>query len=103
MKQEIYCDACGNPFEITAEIINVRVSQDVEFRYFKCPHCDAAFLISAADKSYRQMMAKKENRGIVARKKVLGMSKLQKEKYLSRFAELIPTAYIGRKEDPDNG
>lgn len=96
MKQEIYCNACGNPFEITAKSIKVRMSQDVEFRFFKCPSCDAAFLISAADKHYRQMIAKKEYQGVIGRKKAIEMSRQQKEKYLPRFAELVPTAYIGK-------
>lgn len=96
MKQVIYCDACRNPFELTAQCIKVRMSDDVEFRYFKCPNCDAAFLISASDKSYRRMMARKVNQGVIGRKNVLEMSRQQKEKYLPRFAELVPTAYMGK-------
>ena len=101
MKQEIYCNACGNPFEIDAKSIKVRLSEDVEFRYFMCPHCDAAFLISASDKNYRRMMAKKVNQGVIGRKNALEMSKQQKEKYIPRFAELVPTAYMGKSDsDP---
>ena len=55
---EITCDACGKDFKIDAKSIRFRQSGELLFRYFVCPECNAAYLISAVSYTHLTLPTK---------------------------------------------
>lgn len=100
MVKRIQCDACREGFELSANVIKNRLSNGVLFTFFQCPHCEAAFLISASDENFRKQLRKRAN-GMKRNKKlqymdqseVRRLSKEQTEQYRPRFRELVPKAW----------
>ena len=48
----VYCDQCGDPFEISSIEIKTKEVKGVNYliTYFVCPHCGRKFTISVEDK-----------------------------------------------------
>ena len=95
-KVEITCDACGAAFTIDEKSNKFRMSGELLFRYFKCPTCDSAFMVSVTNKKFRRML----NSGRVSVKMLRVLQDALNEQYFPRFKELFPTAY--RKDDETN-
>lgn len=95
-KVEITCDACGYGFTLDDKDIKMRMTGEVLFRYFKCPSCDSAFMVSASNKEFRKLLnSHRADRGVL---RVI-QGELNKQ-YFPKFKELFPTAY--RKDDETN-
>lgn len=100
--QVVKCDACQAQIAVSQKIIKNRLSDGVLFTFFQCPHCEAAFLISASDEDFRKQLRRRAN-GMKRNKKlqymdsedVRRLSREQVEKYRPRFKELVPTAWAG--------
>jgi len=102
MSQVIICDACKQQFEVSDKIIRNRLTGGVLFTFFQCPHCEAAFLISASDEDFRKRLRRRangmrRNKGMkyMDQSEVRRLSQEQTEKYRPRFAELVPNAWTG--------
>lgn len=56
----VYCDHCGDPFEISSIEIKTKEVKGVNYliTYFVCPHCGRKFTISVEDK---KLLKKKKN------------------------------------------
>lgn len=56
----VYCDQCGNPFEISSIEIKTKEVKEVNYliTYFVCPHCGRKFIICVEDK---KLLSKKKN------------------------------------------
>lgn len=101
MKKMIICDACKGQFEVDDRRIRNRQAADgVLFTFFQCPHCEAAFLISASDARFRKLLAQRakgmkrnRNTAFMSPEEVRRLSDEQKRMYAPRFRELVPTAY----------
>ena len=48
----VYCDNCGDPFEISSIEIKTKEVKGVNYliTYFVCPHCGRKFTVSVEDK-----------------------------------------------------
>ena len=106
MGQMVTCDACKANFEMTDKSVRNRQSNDVLFTYFQCPHCGAAFLISATDDAFRKRLLQRcngmrRNRATpyMDQDVIRRLSKEQTEKYRPRFRELVPTAYEKEEQE----
>ena len=93
---EITCDACGKDFKIDAKSIHFRQSGDLLFRYFVCPECNSAYLISVTDKEFRKQL----NKGRMNAKQHARIQEIMNERYYPRFKELFPSAF--KKEQAEN-
>lgn len=91
----ITCDACKKEFSVKPDTIRNRQSGELLFRYMKCPHCEAAFLISASDKRFRKAL----NRNTMTADQARMIQNALNELYFPRFAELFPTAYRQSNEE----
>lgn len=61
----VYCDQCGDPFEISSIEIKTNEIKGVNYliTYFVCPNCKRQFVISIEDK---KLLKKKKNlRGLI--------------------------------------
>lgn len=102
MGKTVQCDACKGMIDVSDKIIKNRLSNGVLFTFFQCPHCEAAFLISATDEDFRKQLRRRAN-GMKRNKKmqyldqetIRQISQEQTAKYKSRFCELVPKAFIG--------
>lgn len=56
----VYCDQCGDPFEISSIEIKAKEVKGVNYliTYFVCPHCGRKFTICVEDK---KLLKKKKN------------------------------------------
>ena len=56
----VYCDCCGDPFEISSIEIKTKEVKGVNYliTYFVCPNCGRKFTISVEDK---KLLKKKKN------------------------------------------
>lgn len=56
----VYCDQCGDPFEISSIEIKTKEIKRVNYliTYFVCPHCGRKFTICIEDK---KLLSKKRN------------------------------------------
>lgn len=56
----VYCDQCGDPFEISSIEIKTKEVKGVNYliTYFVCPNCKKQFIISIEDK---KLLKKKKN------------------------------------------
>ena len=90
---EITCDACRKDFKLDAKSIHFRQSGDLLFRYFTCPECDAAFLISVTDKEFRKQI----NKGRMNAKQYAKIQEIMNESYFPCFKELFPNAFKKEK------
>lgn len=41
------CNACGQVFALTDDLVRQRQDRDIVYRYFLCPFCGAAYMVSA--------------------------------------------------------
>ena len=105
MGKIVECDACKGRIEVSDKIIRNRMSGDVLFTFFQCPHCETAFLISATDKEFRKTLAKRargmrrhRNIRYMDQEAIRRLSEEQKQKYTPRFRELVPTAFGGMQK-----
>ena len=106
MGKIVACDACKNEFEVSGTIMKNRLSNGILFTFLQCPHCEAAFLISATDENFRKQLARrargmKRNKHLqyTDREEIKRLSEEQKQKYLSRFRELFPKAWCAPASD----
>lgn len=86
---EITCDACEKDFHIDSNSIRFRKSDELLFRYFECPECNAAFLINVTDKEFRKQI----NKGRMNAKQHAKIQEILNERYFPRFKELFPNAF----------
>lgn len=99
--QTVFCNACGQRFAVSDKVIKMRLTEGVLFRYFQCPHCEAVFLISAADEKFRKFLAKRgrlskaKKAALTDREEVRRMSDEQKRIYAPLFSRLFPKAWQG--------
>lgn len=91
MQNTTKCNACEKDFTLEAKDIRNRQSGDLLFQYFKCPNCDAAFLISVSDKEFRKYL--KRLKKPLKAEAYAPIREALNRKYFPRFKELFPKAY----------
>lgn len=93
----ITCDKCGKEFDLSPADIRNRQSGELVFRYFCCPECGAAYMISATTKKFRTLV----NKGKTPRETLRILQDALNQQFFHRFKELIPNAYEPEKEAED--
>ena len=87
---KIFCPACSGEFEMDQSVIHDREACGVRFRYMACPHCKAAYLISAIDDEMRKAM-----QGRMPAMGLRAMSERKKLEHFALFSKSVPHAQEG--------
>lgn len=59
MNPKLTCDKCKRQIKLKEKHIKtVKVDDDIERMYFKCPHCNIKYTIAYADKEYKENIDK---------------------------------------------